>query len=81
MISIEAGRQDLLFGRVGQHIAGQLPCQEFIKGLIHVERFDHPIAPWPHIAHTIILISMTISIARHVHPLSCHTLTIGFAAE
>ena len=60
-----------------EHVAGDLLQRELVERQIAVERVDDPIAPAPHVALGVGLISVGIGIARRVEPLRGHPLAIS----
>ena len=68
IISQEAGRENLLFGRIGQKITRNLPNSEVIIRDVFINRLDDPIPPRPHRALAVALVAITIGIARGIQP-------------
>ena len=62
MVAIESGRHFLLERRVGKHIAGNLIAREVIERKIAVEGVDHPVAPSPHHALAVELITVCVRV-------------------
>ncbi len=76
VIAIEAARQFLLRGGVGQQIARQLLDAEAVERYVAIEGVDHPIAPLPHVALRIDVVAVGIGIARQVEPLHRHAFAV-----
>ncbi len=67
-VPVERGRDQLVYGRVGQQVARQLLDGELIVGHVLVERLDHPIAVRPHTAAQVFFIALGIGIACQIKP-------------
>ncbi len=50
---------------------------ELVIGHVAIEGVEHPIAPAPHFARTIGLISIGVAIARRFHPAESHALGVA----
>ena len=72
--AIEGRGEPLLFRRVRQQVARELPRHELIEGQILVERLDDPVAIRPHGAEAIRLIAVGVGETREVEPLGRHAL-------
>ena len=79
--TIEARRDQLVFGRIGQQIASQLLGEEAIERQVVPERADHPITVGPHLAVVVEVQSMGVAIARRIEPKARHVLTVGVGPE
>jgi len=77
VVAIETGGHFLFQRRVGQHVAGNLIARELVERQIAVECVDHPVAPSPHHALAVELISVGIRVARCVQPAKGHSFAIA----
>ena len=76
MVPVESGGDQLVECRLGQQIAGKLINREPIKWHVVVQRADHPIAPPPHVARAVGLVSAGIGKASGVEPRDRHPLAV-----
>ena len=76
VITLEAGRELLLGGRVRQEVAGELLERELVVRRIAIEGFDDPVAPGPVGPGGIRLEAVGVRIAGGVEPPHGHALTI-----
>ena len=81
MVAIEPRRDLLVERRTREHVAGNLLQRELVERKIAIERVDDPIAPAPHVAFRVCLVSVRVRIARSVEPLCGHPLTIALRGE
>ena len=63
VVAIEGRRQPLLVRRLRQQVAGKLLDGEVVVGLVCVQRAHHPIAPRPHIAVGVVLVTVGVGVA------------------
>ena len=70
--AVKSGGENLIVGRFGQEVAGELRGDELVEGKVVVERFDDPIAPRPHLALAIHLEAVAVGVARDVQPVHGH---------
>ena len=77
VVSIKCRRQYLVLRRVRQQVSGELPRYKSVVGQILVERLDHPIAPRPHRAITICLVTESVGITGEIEPIDRHPFTEG----
>ena len=71
-----AGGDDLILRGVRQHVAGELFEDELVVGQVLVEGVDHVIAIRPHLARHVLLVTITIRIARGVEPVASPTFPV-----
>ncbi len=77
MVAVEA-RGDLVFQRsAAQQVAGELFDCEAIERQVAVVGLDHPIAPAPHVANTVVLVAAGVGIAGGVQPAGSHPLAVA----
>ena len=81
MIAVEAGGKYGLHISVRDQIACDLQGDEVVVGHIGAKCMDHPIAPWPHTAVAVVLISMRIGIAGHIEPQLGHVLCVSLRRQ
>ncbi len=81
MISIEPAGDLLIQRCTRQKIAGQLIGQELVIREVRIESADHPVAPSPHRAIRVVVVSVGVGVARRVEPLKRKPLTIMRAGE
>jgi hypothetical protein len=67
-VAVKSGRDELVFGRVRQQVAGNLLDRELIERLVGVERADHIIAKGPDGPRRIVSVTGGIRITRQVQP-------------
>ena len=81
VVSVKAGSQDglLIFG--GKPITCELPGHKFFIRIIFIERMDDPVAPGPHSAQAIVLVSMAIGVAGEVHPGNGHLFPVVWGTQ
>ncbi len=77
VVAVEAGRDDLGAGGIGQEIAGELFDGELIVGHVFVESVDDPVAPAPHFAGAVGLIAVGIAKAGGFHPTEGHAFAVA----
>ncbi len=76
VIAIKARRQNLLLGRLGQQVPGDLLHGKPVVGLIGIECPHHPIAPRPHRALAVALIAVAVRVPSRLQPIPRHPLAI-----
>ena len=77
MVAIEAGGDDVVGLGIGQQVSGKLRDGELIPRHVAVERVDDPVAPAPHVAGTVGLIAVAVTVAGILHPAVGHFFTVG----
>ena len=81
VIAVET-RCDLLFKPgAGQEIAGQLLGREPVKRQVAVESINDPLAPVPHVAVAVDVVSVSIGVTGEIEPLQSHPLAVARRAE
>ena len=81
MVSVEAGGDLLVESGVGQEVAGELFDGELVKGFVGVVCLDDPVAPSPHEAGTIVLVTIGVSEACGFEPRKSHCFAIAGRGE
>ncbi len=81
MVAIEPGGDFLIKGGVREEVACELFDGELIEGLILVEGFDDPVAPTPHAAESVVLVSVGISEACGFEPREGHGFSVSWGGE
>jgi len=74
VVSVEAGGQNLIGMSFGNEVAGDLVDCELVKGHVVVEGLNNPVAPGPHAAFAVTLISIGVGIAGSIEPIPGHPL-------
>ena len=74
VVSVEAGGQNLVGMGFGNEVAGDLADGELVKRHVVVEGLDNPVAPRPHGALAIALISIRVCISGSIEPIPGHPL-------
>ena len=69
-ITMEGGRDDLVFGRLGQQVPGHLVDDELVVGLIAVQGLDDPVAVGPDDTAGVGGVASAVGIAGEVEPLT-----------
>src|SRR5437899_11475737 len=77
MQTIEGSGEALLFGGIGQEIAGKLPSDEFIERQVLVVSFDNPIAVRPHWTRGVHLITVGIGETGEIEPCDSHAFAVA----
>ena len=77
VVPVEPCRQNLLRSGARQEISRQLPHRELVIGQIVVKSVHHPVAPRPHGALVVTLISVAVRVARRLQPIPGHALPVG----
>ena len=72
MVAIEAAGDEVVGPGVGQQVSGELREGEPVPGHVAVEGVDHPVAPAPHVAGTVGLIAVAVTVAGILHPAVGH---------
>ena len=75
MIAVEARRDALGQTRIGQQVARELLHRELVEGHVFVEGLDHPIAPPPHVARTVVLVAIGVCVTSGFQPAERHPLS------
>ena len=77
VIPVKRRGDALVQSGIRQQVAGNLLNGELIERHVLLERFNHPIAPAPHIARAIGLIAVCIRVPGRLHPTKSHALGIA----
>ena len=77
IVAVKAGRDELFVSGLGQKVSGQLLDRKLVEGQVGVERIDHPVAPAPHFARSVVLITVRVRIPRRLEPRPSHTLAVA----
>ena len=80
-VAMEGGCNDLVFGRLGQEVAGHLVDDELVEALVLVERLDHPIAVGPDFTARVARVAGAVGIAGEVEPLAGPVFAVGRLGE
>ena len=75
--AMEAGGDELLRGRVGQQVAGQLVHRELVEGQVPVEGPDDPVAVGPHLAVVVDMQAVGVAVAGRIEPVAAPVLPVG----
>ena len=67
-VAVKAGRDLLIDRRSRQEIARELLDAEVAERLVRVERPDDPLAPKPHVAQRVIVVTRRVAVTREVEP-------------
>ena len=67
-VAMEPGGDLLRRGGVRQHVAGDLLDGELVKGLVRVERLDHPVAVLPDDARVVFFVAVRVRVTGGVQP-------------
>ena len=81
MAAVEACRDELIIGRVGDEVTGELLDDELVVRLARVKRVDDPVAVSPHFAVVVQVQPVRISVPCGVEPEAGHVLTEGRRRE
>ena len=81
VIAIESGGDALIERGVRQQIAGELLDREAIERHVRVHRVHHPVAPRPHRARAVPLITVRIGVTRGIEPIPNHPLAVTRTRE
>ncbi len=68
VVAVEGGGENLLVGRVGQHVSGELLDGELIERHVVVIGFDDPVPPGPVGAFGVLLKTIGVRVAGAVEP-------------
>ena len=79
--AVVAGGDDLVGGRVGQQVAGQLLDDELVEGLVGVEGVDDPVAVGPDLAVVVEVQAVGVAVAGGVEPEPRHVLAVAGRVE
>ena len=80
-VAMEGRGDELVFGRIGQQVAGQLVDDELVEGLVTVQGFDHPVTIGPDRAARVGGIAGAVGIAGEVEPLAGPVFAVGGLGE
>ena len=75
--ALEAGGDALLFGGVGEQVAGELLECELVEGLIAVEGLHDPVAVRPHLAIGVEVQAVRVGVAGGVEPVAGAVFAVG----
>ncbi len=75
-IAQESSGDDLVLGRIGQHVAGNLLDDELVVGQVAVEGVDHPVAIEPDLPRLVFLKAVGVGIAGGIEPEARPALSI-----
>ena len=81
VVAVERGRDALVEGGVGQHVAGELLDREPVERHVGVVGVDDPVAPAPHRSLAVGLIAVGVGVAGGVEPLDGHPLAVARRRE
>ena len=76
MVAVEAGGYFLIERGARQHVARDLIGEETVVRLVTVEGRDDPIAPTPHGAFAIELVTIGVRVTGGVQPTNGHSFSI-----
>ena len=76
VVAVKAGGQHLLFSRVGQEIPRQLLNGKLVIRHVRIQGAHHPVAPRPHGAFAVALITVAVGISRGLQPIPRHPLAV-----
>ena len=79
--ALQAGRDELVFGGLGQEVAGELFDGELIEGLVAIEGLHDPVAIGPHLAVSVEVQSVRVGVARGIEPVAGAVLAVGGGGE
>ena len=68
--ALEAGRHELVLGRVLQQVTRNLLDDELVEGLVGVVGVDHPVAIRPHLAVIVEVQAVRVGVARGIQPVT-----------
>ena len=68
--TLQPGRNQLVIGRIREHITGDLFNGELIEGLIGIERTNHPVAIRPHFTIIVEVHSVRVAITCRIKPIA-----------
>ncbi len=80
-VAMEAGRYQIVLGRLREQVAGQLECGEAVEREVLVQGSDHPVPIGPDRAQAVFLVAHRICVAGQVQPDPGPALAIGGRAE
>ena len=80
-VAMKGGRNDLVFGGVGEQVAGELLHRELVEGLVLIERLDHPVAVGPDDATGVAGVAGAVGITGEVEPLAGPVFAVGGLGE
>ena len=75
--ALEAGGDALVFGRVGEQVAGEVLERKLVEGLIAVERLHDPVAVRPHLAIGVEVQAVRVGVAGGVEPVAGAVFAVG----
>ena len=81
VVAIEARGNELIAGRIGQQVARDLLDGELVERLVFVEGANHPIAPRPHLAAAVDVVTVRVGVTRQVEPFQRHALAVAPRAQ
>src|SRR5665213_545770 len=81
MVAVKAGGDFLRQASVRKHVASDLLKRELVIRLIAIEGVDDPIAPAPHVALAIVLVTIRVGVAGRIQPAEGHPLTVAWRSE
>ena len=81
VVAVERGRDALLEGRAGQHVARELLDREPVERHVGVVGVDDPVAPAPHRPLAVGLVAVGVGVAGGVEPLHGHALAVARRRE
>ena len=75
-IAMEAGGDQLIHGRVRQHVARDLFDRELVERHVVIQRIDDPVAIFPDLARGVDGVAVGIGVARHIEPMPAPSLAV-----
>ena len=81
VIAQETRGEALFIGGSWKPVSGDLPDGELVEGQVAIEGVDHPVAPRPHGALAIALVSVGIGVAGGFHPFPRHPLAVARGSQ
>ncbi len=80
-VAMKTGGNDVVDGRLRQHVTGNLANGEGIKGHVVIEGPNHPVSVGPDLPGAILLITVGIGVAGQVEPAAGPALAIPGARQ
>src|SRR5262249_40760159 len=75
-VAVEAGGDQLLRCRVGQHVARDLLDDELVERQVAVERLEHPVAILPNLAPAVDGVAIGIGATGEMEPVPAPALAV-----
>ena len=81
VVAIEGGGDELVFGGIGEEIAGELFDGEAVEGHVAVEGADYPVAPDVLVGIAVLLEAVAVGVAGGVEPWEGHAFAVVWGGD